>query len=118
MKYSCSMPPPFPAKSVGVLLIILGNSRKVTEEMEVELLQDAVDRIGLSVVPVGTIECGTRSLHRQRHHLESLAVSRDGGNARGDTKINVAEDRVRVTLTNRGWPAAPPLGFGSDAAGI
>lgn len=55
MKYSCSMPPPFPAKSVGVLLIILGNSRKVTEEMEVELLQDAVDRIGLSVAPVGTI---------------------------------------------------------------
>ena len=59
--------------------------------MEVELVQDVVDKTRPSTILVYSIEGIACSLDRQRWYVESLAVGRNGGNARGDTKADVVE---------------------------
>ena len=59
--------------------------------MEVELIQDIVDKIGLFTILVYSIEGIACSLNRQRWYVESLAVGRNCGDARSDTKADVVE---------------------------
>ena len=47
--------------------------------MELELLQDVIDRIRPLTPLVNSIEYITGSLHRQRRYVERLAIRRDGG---------------------------------------
>ena len=59
--------------------------------MTVELLEDVVDEIWPFTILVYPIEGVTCSFNRQRWYVESLAVGRDSGNARSDTKPDVVE---------------------------
>ena len=59
--------------------------------MEVELIQDPVDQVGLSMVLVDPIECIACGLRRQRRDIEGLAIGRNGGDTRCETETNVGE---------------------------
>ena len=59
--------------------------------MEVELLQDAVDQVGLSAMLVYVVERVACGLHRQCWDFEDFAIGRDDRDAGGDAKTNVAE---------------------------
>ena len=59
--------------------------------MEVELLQDAVDQIGLSAVLVDAIEGVTRSLHRQHRDVNNLQGGKNSGDPGREAKTNVVE---------------------------
>ena len=59
--------------------------------MEVEVFQDPVDPSRPFAVLVDSIEGVVRSFHRQCRDVEGLAAGRDGRDARGDEKANVAE---------------------------
>ena len=59
--------------------------------MEVELLQDVVDQIGLLAMLVDPIERVTSRLDRQRRDLQNLAARRNREVARGDTKADFPE---------------------------
>ena len=77
---------PFCDQSVGVPLVLLRGSGEQGdgERMEVELLQDAVDRVGPPTVLVDTIERVTGGLHRQCRYFERLAIRRDDRNTGGN----------------------------------
>ena len=59
--------------------------------MEVELSEDAIDRIRLSPVLADLIERVACSFHRQGQDVQSLAGGGDGGGPRRDTGTDVAE---------------------------
>ena len=63
--------------------------------MKVELLQDPVDRIGLSAVLVYAMEHVASSFYQQCLDFDSCAVMRYGGDARGYAKTKVVKSTTR-----------------------
>jgi hypothetical protein len=117
VKHSCSLVLPFPGQSIPVPLVVLGNSgeQRDGERVEVKLFQDVVDSDRMFAVLVDAIERVACGLHRQCWDLEDLTVGRDGGDAGGDAKTDVAE---LSQLLHHGvdLPRARPLGSRMDSA--
>jgi hypothetical protein len=80
-------------QSIIIPLVVMSDSREQSdrERVEFELLQDAVSEVNPSSGLAYTMECPTRGSDRQRRNDESLAVGRDGGDARCNTKADVPE---------------------------
>ena len=59
--------------------------------MKIELVQNVVHQIRPSAIFVYPMKGITGGVDRQRGYVESLAVGRNGGNARSDAKEDVGE---------------------------
>ena len=59
--------------------------------MEIELVQDVANKIGLFDILAYTMEDLAHSIDRQRWNLEDLTVRGNGGDPRGDTWPNVVK---------------------------